>query len=322
MIINMEALPEKTNRLPQTLPEKRQSAAVLLYSGTAKAIDVRRAMVELPEVAKALTPVEKYIFVASTKKQIAEIDDETLIAKTGQMFRFIAMDVGFIIPTENRDDWTYICTRLLDILKKYYSQMTLADIKLAFELATTGELDDYLPKDSQGNPDKKHYQQFNADYFAKILSAYRRKQNGVIHKAYKALPEPKKELTPEEKRYYHNQTVARCREVFLQYKYTGRFVLGITDGMLIYDWLRKLGFANEVAGTEDDRKQAFARYMQRVARGFVNKYEAYHVQRKGTDAPELDFTAYEIARDKEIARTFDRMIADELQIDNYLDFWK
>lgn len=318
----MEALPEKTNRLPQTLPEKRQSAAVLLYSGTAKAIDVRRAMVELPEVAKALTPVEKYIFVASTKKQIAEIDDETLIAKTGQMFRFIAMDVGFIIPTENRDDWTYICTRLLDILKKYYSQMTLADIKLAFELATTGELDDYLPKDSQGNPDKKHYQQFNADYFAKILNAYRRKQNGVIHKAYKALPEPKKELTPEEKRYYHNQTVARCREVFLQYKYTGRFVLGITDGMLIYDWLRKLGFANEVAGTEDDRKQAFARYMQRVARGFVNKYEAYHVQRKGIDAPELDFTAYEIARDKEIARTFDRMIADKLQIDNYLDFWK
>lgn len=317
----METLPEKTNRLPQTLPEKRQSAAVLLYSGTAKAIEVRRAMVELPEVAKALTPVEKYIFVASTKKQIAEIDDETLIAKTGQMFRFIAMDVGYIIPT-NPEDWAYICTRLLDILKKYYSQMTLADIKLAFELATTGDLDDYLPKDSQGNPDKKHYQQFNADYFAKILNAYRRKQNGVIHKAYKALPEPKKELTPEEKRYYHNQTVARCREVFLQYKYTGRFVLGITDGMLIYDWLRKLGFANEVAGTEDDRKQAFARYMQRVARGFVNKYEAYHVQHKGTDAPELDFTAYEIARDKEIARTFDRMIADELQIDNYLDFWK
>lgn len=317
----MEALPEKTNRLPQTLPEKRQSAAVLLYSGTAKAIDVRLAIVELPEVAKALTPVEKYIFVASTKKQIAEIDDETLIAKTGQMFRFIAMDVGYIIPT-NSEDWAYICTRLLDILKKYYSQMTLADIKLAFELATTGELDDYLPKDSQGNPDKKHYQQFNADYFAKILNAYRRKQNGVIHKAYKALPEPKKELTPEEKRYYHNQTVARCRGVFLQYKYTGRFVLGITDGMLIYDWLRKLGFANEVAGTEDDRKQAFARYMQRVARGFVNKYEAFHVQRKGTDAPELDFTAYEIARDKEIKRTFDRMIADELQIDNYLDFWK
>lgn len=303
--------------------EKKENTALEIYNtkpGT-KAIEVRRRMMQLPEVAKSLSGVEKYIFAASTKTQIADIDDGTLIAKTGQMFRFIAMDVGYIIPT-NPEDWAYICTRLLDMLKKYYSQMTLADIKLAFELATTGELDDYLPKDSQGNPDKKHYQQLNADYFAKILNAYRRKQNGVIHKVYKALPEPKKELTPEEKRYYHNLTVARCREVFLQYKYTGRFVLGITDGMLIYDWLRKLGFANEVAGTEDDRKQAFARYMQRVARGFVNKYEAYHVQRKGTDAPELDFTAYEIARDKEIARTFDRMIADELQIDNYLDFWK
>lgn len=313
----METLPEKKNNLPVA----RENAVAILYSGTAKAIDVRRAMVELPEVAKALTTVEKYIFAASTKKQIAEIDDETLIAKTGQMFRFIAMDVGFIIPAE-QNDWAYICTRLLDILKKYYSQMTLADIKLAFELATTGELDDYLPKDGQGNPDKKHYQQFNADYFAKILNAYRRKRNGVINKAYKAVPEPKRELTPEQKRYYHNEAVARYRDVFLRYKYTGRFELGIADGMFIYDWLRKHGLANEVAGTEDDRKQAFARYMQRVARGFVNKYEAFHVQRKGTDAPELDFTAYEIARNKEIKRTFDRMIADELQIDNYLDFWK
>ena len=308
----MENLPKKTDT---------QNVALTIYNpkpGT-KAIEIRRQMLQLPEVAKSLSGVEKYIFAASTKMQIAEIDDGTLVAKTGQMLRFIAMDVGYIIPN-NSEDWAYTCTRLLDILKKYYSHMTLADIKLAFELATTGELDDYLPKDSQGNPDRKHYQQFNADYFAKILNAYRRKQNGVIHKAYKAVPAPKKELTPEEKRYYHNQTVARYREIFLQYKYTGRFVLGCADGMLIYDWLRKLGFANEVAGAEDDRKQAFARYMQRVARGLVNKYEAYHVQRKGVDAPELDFTAFAIARDKEVARTFDRMIADELQIDNYLFF--
>lgn len=307
------------------LPEKSDTQNVALAIYNAKpgtmAIDIRRKMVQLPEVAKALTPVEKYIFAASTKTQISEMDDGVLISKTAQMFRFIAMDVGYIIP-QNENDWAYIQTRLVDILKRYYSYLTLADIKLAFELATTGELDEFLPRDSQGNPDKKHYQQFNADYFAKILGAYREKQNEVIGKAYKALPEPKREMTPEEKRYYHNQAVARCREVFLQYKYTGRFVLGVTDGMLIYDWLRKLGFATEVAGTEDDRKQALARYMQRVARGFVNKYEAFHVKRKGIDAPELDFTAYEIARDKEIKRTFDRMIADELQIDNYLDFWK
>lgn len=310
----MEQLPEKVNT---------QSVALSVYNpppGT-KAIDIRRQMVQIPEVAKSLSPVEKYVFAASTKTQIAEIDDATLVAKTGQMFRFIAMDVGYNIP-QNADDWAYICTRLLDIIKRYYSQLTLADIKLAFELVTTGELDDYLAKDSQGNPDKKHYQQFNADYFAKILNAYKRKQNNVINKAYKALPEPKRELSPEQKRAYHNETVARQREIYLRYKYTGVFKLGIVDGMFLYNWLQKVGLADDVAGTDDDRKQALARYMQRVARGFVNQYEAFHVKRKGADAPELDFTAYEIARDKEIKRTFDRMIADELQVDNYLTYWK
>lgn len=310
----MENLPEKVNT---------QSVALAIHNPTpgTKAIDIRRQMVQLPEVAKSLSGVEKYIFAASTKTQIAEIDDGTLVAKTGQMFRFIALDVGYIIPT-NTDDWAYICTRLLDILKKYYSQMTLADIKLAFELATTGELDDYLPKDRNGQPDKAHYQQFNADYFAKILNAYRRKQNGVIHKAYQALPEPKKELTPEQKRYYHNDTESRNRLAFLQYKYTGRVDFGIAGEMFVYDWLVKVGLADTVKETEDDRREALGRFLARAARGFVNEFTVYHVRKDGTKSKEIDYTAFEVARRKEIKKAFDRMIADELQVDNYLNFWK
>lgn len=310
----MENLLEKVNT---------QSVALAIYNPTpgTKAIDIRRQMVQLPEVAKSLSGVEKYIFAASTKTQIAEIDDATLVAKTGQMFRFIALDVGYIIPT-NTDDWAYICTRLLDILKKYYSQMTLADIKLAFELATTGELDDYLPKDRNGQPDKAHYQQFNADYFAKILNAYRRKQNGVIHKAYQALPEPKKELTPEQKRYYHNDIESRNRLAFLQYKYTGRVDFGIAGEMFVYDWLVKVGLADTVKETEDDRREALGRFLARAARGFVNKFTVYHVRKDGTKSKEIDYTAFEVARRKEIIKAFDRMIADELQVDNYLNFWK
>lgn len=308
----MENLPETVNT---------QSVALAIYNPTpgTKAIDIRRRMLQLPEVAKSLSGVEKYIFAASTKMQIADIDDGTLIAKTGQMFRFIAMDVGYIIPT-NPEDWAYICTRLLDILKKYYSQMTLADIKLAFELATTGELDDYLPKDSQGNPDKKHYQQFNADYFAKILNAYRRKQNGVIHKAYKALPEPKKELTPQQIRQFEIQRQWRNRYIFLCYKYTGKLILGLTDDMFLYEWLQKCGLADDVQVKEDDRKEAFARYMQRVARGMINQYTAFQVRREGTESPEIDFTAFEVVRKKEIIKAFDRMIAEEMQVDNYMRF--
>ena len=308
----MEILPEKVNV---------QNVALAIYNpqpGT-KAIEIRRQMVQLPDIAKALTPVEKYIFAASTKTQISEMDDGVLVSKTAQMFRFIAMDVGYIIQ-QNENDWAYIQTRLVDILKRYYSNLTLADIKLAFELATTGELDEYLPRDSQGNPDKKHYQQFNADYFAKILGAYRKKQNEVIGKAYNALPEPKREMTPEQKRYYHNRRESRNRMIFLRYKYTGKISFEFGDEMFVYEWLRKFGFADEVEATEDDRKQAFAKYMHRAAIGMVNQYTAFSVRRKGIDSPEIDFTAYEVARKKEIIRAFDRMIAEEIQIDNYLFF--
>lgn len=312
MIIDMNNLPQKINA---------ENVALEIYNpkpGTT-AIEIRRKMVQLPEVAKALTQVEKYVFAASTKTQISEMDDATLVGKTKQMFRFIAMDVGYIIP-QDETDWAYIQTRLVDILKRYYSYLTLADIKLAFELATTGELDEYLPRDSQGNPDKKHYQQFNADYFAKILGAYRKKQNEVVGKAYKALQEPKKEMTPEEKRYYHNRREARNRIVFLRYKYTGKITFEIGDEMFLFEWLKKIGYADEVNATEDDRKQAFAKYMQRAAIGLINQYTACNVRRKGIDSPEIDYTAYEVARKKEIKRAFDRMIADEIYIDNYLFF--
>lgn len=309
----------------EKLPEKRQQAtavAIAIYNpppGT-KAIAIRRQMVELPEVAKALTPVEKYIFAASTKTQICEMDDGALVEKTAQMFRFIAMDVGFRIPTE-QNDWAYMCTRLLDILKKYYSQMTLADIKLAFELATTGELNEFLPKDSQGNPDKNHYQQFNADYFAKILNAYRRKQNGTISKAYAALPEPKQEISPEQQRIYHNDTVERCKTIYLKYKHTGKLVLdGLCDDMFVYNWLHAVGLADDVEETEDDRKTALSRFMGRVAAGWVNRYTAEHVRRDGTKSREIDFTAFEVARRKEIKRAFDRMLNDEINVMDYLNY--
>lgn len=308
----MEILPEKVNV---------QNVALAIYNpqpGT-KAIEIRRQMVQLPDIAKALTPVEKYIFAASTKTQISEMDDGVLVSKTAQMFRFIAMDVGYIIP-QNENDWAYIQTRLVDILKRYYSNLTLADIKLAFELATTGELDEYLPKDKQGNPDKNHYQQFNADYFAKILKAYKQKQTDVIDKAYKAIPEKNNEISPEQIRRFEIQRQWRNRYIFLCYKYTGKLILGLTDDMFLYEWLQKCGLADDVQVKEDDRKEAFARYMQRVARGMINQYTAFQVRRKGTESPEIDFMAFEVARKKEIIKAFDRMISEEMQVDNYMKF--
>lgn len=140
-------------------------------SGNIKAIDVRIKIVNYDAKYNICSSVEKQILNASVKKPIAEIPDNVLIEKTRSLFRYIAFDVGYNIP-DDVSIWSYTCTRLLDMLKKYFSTLSLSEIKIAFEFLLIGELNNYLPKDKAGNADKSHYQNFNIDYFSRVLNAY------------------------------------------------------------------------------------------------------------------------------------------------------
>ena len=299
------------------LPKRTAEAGLPTTTNTGLAIDTWRRMLKIPEVAKALSPVETHVLTASTKLQISEMDDQAIVDNCAQILHFVAKDVGYIIPS-NVAEWSYTQTRLVDILKRYYSYLTLADVKLAFELATIGELDEYLPQDAHGNPDRKHYQQFNADYLSKILNAYRRKQNDVLSKAFAVLPKNQTDITPEKKIYYRKQREARNRHLYLKYKYTGELSSDFSDEMFLYGWLLKIGFAEKVKATESDRRQAFAQYMHRASKGMINQYTAINVRRKGIESPEIDYMAFEIARKKEIIKAFDRMVSDEVQIEKML----
>ena len=92
--------------------------------------------------------------------------------------------------------------------------------------------------------------------------------------------------------------------------------------MFVYNWLLGVRLADEVKETEDDRKEAYNRFLARAASGFVNEFTVYHVRKQGTRSREIDYTAFEVARRKEIKRTFDRMIKDEIYIYHYLSFEK
>ena len=86
----------------------------------------------------------------------------------------------------------------------------------------------------------------------------------------------------------------------------------------LYGWLASNGLADEIAETERDRKDAFLRYLSRAAKGLENKYRASYVRKEGVQSADVDFTAFEIARRRSIRDAFDAMIADEIQIDNYI----
>lgn len=294
------------------------SVAIAAYDPThsTKAIDIRRQMLQLPEISQSLQADEKYIFEASTKTQVSEMPEAVFVDKMKQLLRYIAIDVGYNIPAN--DEWGYIQVRIMDIIRRYYSHLTLADIKLAFELSTLGKLDDYLPRDANGVPDRKHYQHFNAEYFGKILNAYIRRRGQTIQKAYDLLPKPEKPVNPAKKRYYQRKVMRDFKQCFLKYKYSGKLEFRTGDEIIIYDRLLELGFADNISESEKDRQEALRLYLLRVAAGLVNSYTADYVKAHGTKSHELDATAYEVARRKEIARAFDIMIAEEVQIDEIL----
>lgn len=301
----------------KNLPDKLKNAALEIYNakpGT-KAIDIRRKMVKFPQVIEALSPVENYIFAASTSPQISEMNDAVLVSKAGPMFNFIAVDVGYNIP-KNKDEWSYIQTRLVDVLKRYYSNLTLAEVKLAFELAMSGDLDGYLPCDSQGKPDKKHYQQFNFDFFAKILNAYKALQKEVIYKAYKALPAEKYHDEKNNEHEHKHSTAKRVLDIFLQYKYHGKFNVDIYNENIVYGFLYKLNLAGPVIVTNIDRKRAVNKLLQESETGLVNKYVASAIRRMKTQHPDVDAEAYIIARKREIKETFNELLTEEIQL-NY-----
>ena len=161
------------------------------------AVVVRREMAKIPAVMDALGPVERSVFLASTDKTIAEYDANELSIELAKALKWIAKDVGYRATDESERG--YLVVRVAEILKRYYDGLTMRDFKMAFEMSITGELDDYLPKNRDGQADRGHYQQFNAEYVCKILNAYKYRRAAVLKKANDAMPpEPEKQISPEE----------------------------------------------------------------------------------------------------------------------------
>lgn len=256
-----------------------------------------------------LTLTQERILSAASKMPIRDMDDMELIPRAKKLFRFLAMDVGYAIPNET--DWVYIQTRLVDILKRYYGGLTLEDIRLAFELAMVGKLDQWLPKNAHGAPDKSHYNRFNAEYFGKILNAYIQGRNEAQSVVYNALPYTSQTSEDEQKKILA-QRDEENRRIYIEYKYTGRLNLGLMGDMFVYDWLVKMGEAEPIEITTSDRMKAYGDYMRRASSGLINQYTANNVKKEGIGSSDLDFNAYEIARTKTIKSIFDDMIRREV----------
>lgn len=275
-----------------------------------RAIDQRREMINFPEVKRALNNTELGIFEASTKTPIRDVPQVKMIEQVEKLSKFICRDIGIKAQIDQYDK-----TRFYDVLKRYYSDLTLNEIKLAFELSMVGELDAFLPKNSSGEPDKGHYQQFSVEYITKILQAYKRKKRGTVTKALNALPVHVPEFPEEEKLKLRRQFLNEFYFCFLKYKYSGQLeIRGILDYLIFMELVKMRLTDNDVEPTAEDRQTAFFQVMQKASQGLVNKYEAMIIEATKTKNTTVESRAYNNARTKRIKDIFDFIIYEQIQI--------
>lgn len=282
------------------------------------AVMKRREMVKIPAVMGALEPVEKAVFLASTAKTIAEYDATELAAELATALKWICKDVGYKSPDES--DRQYLVIRTAEILKRYYPGLTLKDFRMAFEMSITGELDDFLPRGRDGQPDRNHYQQFNAEYVCKILNAYKGRRGSVLKKAYDAQPKAEEKRDAAQEKEYRNSTKRDCIEAYEYYRIYGYLPdMSPIGEMLCYNTLVDAGLAPEIVVTVEEQKHIFQRTINEYARnGMIG--DMRRLQDTGLDAPELQHGAFVFARRKALKVAFTRIMAEGIDIKAYIKF--
>lgn len=304
----------------ETLPMTPKDVSIALYQprpGT-NAVAIRRAMLSMSSVMDSLDTIEKAVFVATTDRPFEEYGDAELVETFATALKWIARDIG--LRDTQSPDFHAAIVRISQIAKRYYPNLTIKDIKMAFELMVAGELNDYFPKDRNGNPDKDHYQMFNADYFCKVVNAYKNRRAMIIAKANKSVPRPEIVRDPAQDAYYRNCTRRSLIMAVLEYKYRGRWPdMSPIMEMLSYDLLATCGLVDPVTITE--------REQSRILEMAISAYEkkmAYHdvgrIRKAGTDDEEIKYYIHCAERKKALKAAFDYIIENELQITDYIKY--
>ena len=279
---------------------------------------MRREMAKNPAVMDALEPVERAVFLASTAKPFSEYSGTELATELATILKWVAKDVGYKPTDDSETQYTII--RTVEILKRYYANLSLKDFRMAFEMAVTGELDEYLPKGRDGQPDRNHYQQFNAEYVCKILNAYKARRGWILKKANEAMPKQEPAPNPEQQRYYRNKTRQDCIRAFEYYKENGRLPdMSPIGELLCYNTLSDVGLADEIVVTLDEQRAVMQRTVYKYARdgyiGHINRLKA-----DGPESKELEHDSYILARRKALENAFERMVEQGININDYVKF--
>lgn len=277
------------------------------------AVAVRRDMAMIPQVMENLQPNERSVFLAATAKNFMEYSEGDLATELSKSIVFIMKDVGYRDTSET--ERKYLIIRLVEILKRHYGELSMKDFRIAFEMSITGALDEFLPRNSNGQADRGHYQNFSAEYVCKILNAYKQKRTAVIDKAFRFMPSGENK---EKKEYYENLTKQKLIEAYEYFKVNGKLPhISPIQKMLFYDMLIDVKLAKEISVSDEDCQSMIQRTMDYYS-SKGNYAESTRIYRQGKDAPEVRANAVEFAREQAIKEAFENIKAKGLILSEYI----
>lgn len=163
-----------------------------------------------------LNSTEKRVFEKASQTSLTSENKGKVIQTIADTINGIIIDYGLNLPAEKE----HVATRLYDVLYRNYPNLAISEIKEAFNLNLTGDLDFYFKKRANGTPDKEHFKTLSIEYVTKVLNAYKEYKREITKKSLKAI-EGKKELSDAEKKEARDSTYAKLWNSFQKYRDNG-----------------------------------------------------------------------------------------------------
>lgn len=276
----------------------------------------RKSYSQVPGLIDSLSNTDKLIYKESLERPIRAIPDAELLQTVNIILPRIAKDMGYSF--KDMGELQNLITRSAEILKNYYSGLSIKGIVLAFELCLIGELDRYLPKRIGGEADRSHYNNFGLEYICKILNAYKNRRGEVLDSLEGKVPAQKQERKPQEDAMYERATKIDCILCYWYYKYHNKLpdISPIAE-MLYYNLLSRVGLTPEVEVTIAEQQAIWQRTVNEFARqGQVSDVAKMRVI--GIEGVQKEHRTYALARRRALEAAFAQMIKDEIQITDYI----
>lgn len=201
------------------LAKKEDTGALQLFEASSnKIVNERISILQYPEVKGKLTSIEGLITEATTKPVVKELPEQHILDQINILVPMICKDLGIVKWNENPQKAQYTKTRFFQAVTRYYSGLSISSLKLAFDMLAIGQLDDYLQKDRNQQPDRNHYGEFSFEFYARILNAYVKKTADVWGKVRLSLPKVETSISQEERNRNHNAIINEIYVAFDNYK--------------------------------------------------------------------------------------------------------